>query len=321
MADPARSTPYPIPAALNLALSAGCFAGMVGLLTLASRLPPLGVAVCALAFAALGQPLFSLIHEAEHDKLHPARWVNEALGVVLSALFPGSFSLLRAAHLAHHRRNRTDAELIDFYRPGEHRIAKALKYYAVISGCLWIGSPLMSAVAAVLPARLFRPAPEQARATDLGTFLSFLAGLRPGRLRLELAVSVGLWAALAGALDLHLPAVAACYAAFAVLWASQQYVYHVRTPLHVVEGSFDLRMSRPMQAWFLNFNYHLTHHRAVHVPWIHLPAVAEEPPWRPYGRTWLDSWRPPRPYTWAWPQRLQTRGPLPQPPPPEFTRP
>lgn len=312
----------PVPGRLNLLLAGLCASGMVGVLALASAsvsAPALGL--WAGAFALLGQPLFSLIHEAEHDKLHPHRGLNDAVGVLLSALFPGSFSILRAAHLAHHRRNRTDAELIDYVRPGEVRLFKTIKYYTLISGALWVGSPLLSMVAAFLPARVFKPAPEQPKDTDLGTFLSFMAGLAPWRLRAELAAVVGLWGGLVSVLDLRPGAVALCYAAFAALWGSQQYVYHVRTPLHVVEGSFDLHMGPLARRWFLNFNYHLTHHREPHVPWVHLPRVAERQPWRPYLRTWARSWLPPRPFAAAWPQQLLTRGPLPPGAPPEFQGP
>ncbi|MBK7758298.1 MAG: fatty acid desaturase [Deltaproteobacteria bacterium] len=81
-------------------------------------------------------------------------------------------------------------------------------------------------------------------------------------------------------------------------------------------------MPRWMSLFYLRFNYHLTHHRQPMVPWSHLPDVAEEPPWRPYGLTWIRSWAPPRPMTAAaWPESWQRRGPLPQNPPPELRRP
>ncbi|MCB9759760.1 MAG: fatty acid desaturase [Alphaproteobacteria bacterium] len=314
------SRTHPIPGGLNLALTAGVFAASLGLLGLGERLGGLGLAACALAFAVLGQTNFALIHEAEHDKLHPRQGVNDAAGVLLSALFPGSFTVLKAAHLMHHRRNRSDAELIDFYRPGE-RWAKTLKYYTLISGAIWVGSPLVSVALCFVPGRWFRPDPGRAKGTDLTTFLSFLEGVNPWRIRAEVALTVGLWAAVIPMLSLSWTTLALVYATFAFFWASQQYVYHVRTPLHLVEGSFDLRMPRWLGWLWLHFNYHLTHHRTVSVPWLYLPEVAQEQPWRPYLRTWLTSWRPPRPVLAAWPERFVARGPLPAPAPPEFSGP
>jgi len=101
-----------------------------------------------------------------------------------------------------------------------------------------------------------------------------------------------------------------CYAAFAFSWSSQQYIYHVRSPRHLVEGAFNLRLSRPFELLYLNFNYHLTHHRAVSVPWIHLPRVAGRPPVREYWMTYLKLWAPPEPVSSAWPVQFQARGQL-----------
>jgi len=72
------------------------------------------------ADAALVMQLgFCLAHEAVHSKLHPNHNVNEALGVLLFSLFPGSYGFFKVAHLIHHQRNRSDAELEDYVLPGE----------------------------------------------------------------------------------------------------------------------------------------------------------------------------------------------------------
>lgn len=313
---------YPIPARLNLTLCVAVAGSMVGLLWGASRASELWLQLlCGLGFAVLGQTCFALIHEAEHSKLHPHRGINDAAGVLLSALFPGAFTVLRAAHLAHHRRNRSEVEFIDYYHPHESRLLKTLKYYALISGVIWIGSPLASLATCFVPARHFAADPERQSGVDLGSFLTFLAGASRRRVRQEVLITLALWALMVPLLGLTVAGLGIAYAAFAFFWASQQYVYHVRTPLHLVEGSFDLRMSALSQRLYLNLNYHLTHHRAVQVPWLYLPQAAQEPPWRPYLSTWLASLRPPRPAAMAWPPRFIARGPLPSPVPEEFRRP
>lgn len=316
---------WPIPSGLNLVVTALVVVGQLSALALATHGGGLGAtALAALLYGTLGQPAFALLHEAEHGKLHPNVRVNEALGVLLGAMFPGSFSILRAAHLLHHRRNRSEEEMIDLYRPGE-RLKKTLSYYALLSGLIWVGSPLLALALCGLPWPKAGPATSSTagpRNIRLAEFLSFLEGVRPWTVRAEVTFAAVLWAGLVLALGLSLWPTLACLGAFATLWASQQYVYHVRTPLHLVEGAFDLAMPRWMSLFYLRFNYHLTHHRQPMVPWSHLPDVAEEPPWRPYGLTWLRSWAPPRPMTAAaWPESWQRRGPLPQNPPPELRRP
>ncbi|MCK6520179.1 fatty acid desaturase [Myxococcota bacterium] len=314
---------WPIPSGLNLVVTALVVVGQLLCLALATHGGAWGWTLLgALVYGTLGQPAFALLHEAEHGKLHPNPRVNEALGALLGALFPGAFSILRAAHLLHHRRNRSEEEMIDLYRPGE-RLKKTLSYYALISGLIWIGSPLLALALCVVPWPKVGGGPAAGpRNIRLAEFLSFLEGVRPWAVRAEVTLTLALWAGLAWGLQLALWPTLACLAAFATLWASQQYVYHVRTPLHLVEGAFDLAMPRWMSLFYLRFNYHLTHHRQPMVPWLYLPEVAEEPPWRPYGLTWLRSWAPPRPMSAAaWPSTWQRRGPLPPDPPPELRRP
>ena len=108
-------------------------------------------------------------------------------------------------------------------------------------------------------------------------------------------------------------AVLICYFAFAFSWSSQQYIYHVRSPRHLVEGAFNLKLWRPLELLYLNFNYHLSHHRAVSVPWIHMRRWTLEhaqAPTQRYFATYLRMWRPPEPVELAWPVEFQPKGPL-----------
>ncbi len=316
----AREGAYPVPGRLNLALTLAQVGGSVALLWLASHATSaLVLALAVAAFAFLMQMGFSLIHEAEHDKLHPSRLVNDAQGVLLAALFPGSYQFMKVAHLAHHRKNRADAELVDYWRPGERPWLKGLQYYLLICGLVWVGVPLLTVVIALTPEALLRrnnrpagaaPA-DETKASSAQLYLAFLREARPWRVRAELAFTLALWWALFAGLDLTWSAVGWCYAAFAFSWASQQYIYHIRTPRHLVEGALNLRLHAPLRLLYLNFNYHLTHHRAPKVPWLHLPAATGEPPSQPYWRTYLRLWAPPQPVAMAHPVEHQTKGPLP----------
>jgi fatty acid desaturase len=263
------------------------------------------------AFCLMGHGLFSLLHEAEHDKLHPDRRINYLAGVWLGAFFPASFTILRAAHLTHHARNRSDAELIDYYRPGENRWLKTTKYYAMIGGGLWIGSVVLSILMCFLPSRYYPGHSVTVPGTNATTYLSFMNRADTWRIRREVTFGIALWLALTLLLNLNAAAVAS-YLIFGFVWSTQQYIFHVRTPLHLVEGSWNLHMW-PFFSWlFLNGNYHLTHHRYPKMPWNQLPAVTEGKPQRSYLRTWAHSLLPPRPIADAWPQQFVPKGPLPE---------
>ena len=314
MNDP-RPPAYPIPAALNVALTIALAAGAIALLWLASHASGALFAAAVLGFAFWMQMGFSLLHEAEHGKLHPDRFVNDLLGTVVASLFPGSYQLLKVAHLSHHRKNRSDAELVDYVRPGESPLGKRAQYYALVCGLVWIGVPLLTVLVAIVPWGLLPKGAEGAKGDESARsgpamYLAFVRELGAWRVRLETLVVVALGAVLFRAFHLEWPAVCACYAAFGFSWSSQQYIYHVRSPRHLVEGAFNLRLWRPLELLYLNFNYHLTHHRGVSVPWIHLRAATEDLPTEGYLATYLRLWRPPESVSEAWPVEFQARGRL-----------
>jgi fatty acid desaturase len=303
---------YAIPGRLNLLLVAVQMSAAFAILTLASRVHNRYLLMTlAIVFAFVMQMGFCLAHEAVHRKLHPNRTINIGAGVLAFALFPGSLHFFEVAHLLHHRRNRSNDELEDYVLPGENPWIKRIMYYLLISGLFWLLLPVSSIVVAMIPRSSMRlPNPDD----DAGAFrrfVQFLNGVKPGRVRRDLLVTSAVWAIAFPLLHLRLASVAVCYAAFGFSWASQQYIYHVRTPRHAVLGALDLKLWRPVRWLYLNFNYHLTHHLAVWVPWNHLPSIAAQQPERGYMNTYLDLWRPPESLEDAWPAQYQESGPLP----------
>ena len=299
---------WPIPATLNLALVATWASAAIGLLFLASSGGWTLAVAAAVAFSFVMQLGFSLVHEAEHDKLHPDRRVNDACGWLLAAMFPGSYAFMRGAHLLHHRRNRADAELVDYVRPSESATVKAMQYYALVCGLVWVGVPLISLAIALLPRGVVRLRPTTS--SSAAEYLNALLALSPWRVRAEVGLAVALWAGLF-ALGLDPLRVGLCYAAFAFSWSSQQYVYHVRSPRHLVDGAFDLALWAPMSWLYLKFNHHRAHHRDVRVPWLYMDQLEPVAPTQGYLATYLALWAPPRPVGEAWPPELVRRGPLP----------
>jgi fatty acid desaturase len=302
---------YPIPSILNVLLVVAQMAAALAILRAASVVTnTFMVCFIAVGFAFIMQLGFCLSHEAVHGKLHGQRRVNLGLGILTFSLFPGSYHFFEVAHLIHHRRNRSDGELEDYVLPSEAPWLKRLMYYLLISGLFWLLIPLSSIAIAIIPKNsIDLPAPGE----DAGVFrrfAQFLNEVRPSRVRRDLFIAGLLWIVAIPLLHLKLYAIAECYSVFAFSWASQQYVYHVRTPRHAVLGALDLRLWRPLELLYLHFNYHLTHHFAVWVPWIYLPRIAAQHPSQGYFRTYLGLWRPPELVDEAWPPSHQVSGPL-----------
>jgi fatty acid desaturase len=305
-------TQYPIPGTMNLWLAAAQMSAAFTVLGLASRVHSAYLlAALAVAFAFVMQMGFCLAHEAVHRKLHSDRRVNLGVGVLMFSLFPGSLHFFEVAHLIHHHRNRSDDELEDYVLPGETAWIKRAMYYLLISGLFWLLLPFSSIVVAMIPRnRIHLPRPDD----DSGAFrkfVQFLNEVRPGRVRRDLLVAALVWGIAFPLLHLRFSAIVVCYGAFAFSWASQQYIYHVRTPRHAVLGALDLRLWRPVRWLYLNFNYHLTHHLAVWVPWTYLPSIAAKQPSRGYLNTYVHLWQPPESLEKAWPAQYQMSGPLP----------
>jgi fatty acid desaturase len=306
------STQYPIPGTLNAGLTAAQIIVSFALLGAASHAKTFwATGPFAIAFAFVMQLGVGLAHEAAHSKLHANPAVNDGLGILLYSLFPGSYHLFEISHLTHHRRNRSDAELEDYILPGEIRWRKSVAYYFILCGMFWFLTPFALVAIAMIPGRSVQiPAPGE-NAGGFSRYLQFINSVNPMRIRRDLLVTVVVWTSAWLLLHLKLSHLAVCYVAFAFCWASQQYLYHVRTPRHVVLGAVDLHLWRPLELLYLHFNYHLTHHVAAWVPWIYLPKIAAEKPTRGYLATYLEQWRPPQPLEKAWPPEFQVSGPIP----------
>jgi fatty acid desaturase len=303
---------YKIPGTLNLWLSSTQFCIALTILAFCSHSTNILVQLSlAVAFAFVMQTGFCLAHEAVHRKLHPNRTVNLSFGVAMFSIFPGSFHFFEIVHLIHHRRNRSDDELEDYVLPQESAWTKRAMYYLLISGLFWLLIPLSSIAIAMIPKKRIHLAAPDEESGVFRKFAQFLNEVRPGRVRRDVLCAAVLWGLAFPLLRLRLYDVLLCYAVFAFSWASQQYIYHVRTPRHAVLGALNLRLWRPLQWLYLNFNYHLSHHLAVWVPWNHLPSIVAEQPTRGYLQTYGQLWQPPQAIEHAWPAAHQTSGPLP----------
>lgn len=278
-------------------VAAAQLAAWAGIITLLHRVEgwPARLAL-ALLFCLMMQGVFSMIHECIHHHGHPVPWVNSALGAVTAAIFGTAYALFRVNHEGHHIRNRSRAEVAEYIYPGESALRKTFTYYFAILGGIWLGSFVAALVLPFIPyrwaARLNRPAQSMN-----GYSLSFaeFSARDWWVLRLESLAGAALWAGAFVAFAWDWRVVAALYAAFAFSWSSLQWVYHMRTPLHPVEGAYDLRAPLPVRWLFLNFNYNLTHHRHPDLPWQEMHAKVDPRETQPLWYRYLAVFKAPEP--------------------------
>jgi fatty acid desaturase len=283
-----------VPGTLNIALALAIVAAGIGLQWMASHAASwLTVAAVGVAFSFLYLPLYSLLHEAEHRVFHGNEVVNEAFGVLLAVFFPGPFTFLRACHLGHHRRNRSEAERFDLYYPGESLGKKRLEFFFLYLGGFWLLVPLATIGLllwpSILRSSLVQDAPEAA---------AMINGVPKGyvrRIRLEALLTVGVHAALILALGLRWEIYALLYGLYGLSWSAQQYITHADSPRHVLNGAHNLKAYRPYELLLLHFNWHLAHHQHPKVSWLYLPRLDDPTRIRPgYLTAFFHFWRGPQ---------------------------
>ena len=292
----------PIPRALNLALVVAASGSALGLLWLASRVESVAALVAiAIAFSYVNNTVFALMHESVHGLLHPSPAANDWIGRWLAAFFPTGLTFHRTCHLGHHRRNRTEVELFDYYTPQDVRAVKVVQWYGILTGLYWILPPIGCLALLVLPHRLLfglldSRGSATAEHTGAEAMLSGFAEAPAARLRLEVLLTIALQALFVVTLDLTAVGWCACYAAFAVNWSSLQYADHAWSRLDVREGAWNLRVNPVVRWLFLNYHHHLAHHRRPDVPWRYLGRYVDRDEPRPsFARIYASMWRGPRP--------------------------
>ncbi len=292
-----------IPARQNLALVVASVLVASLLLWFASVTSSLSLQiVAAIGFSLIGNTLFSLLHEAVHGILHPNERVNDWLGRVVGAFFPTGFTFQRICHLGHHRRNRSEAELFDYYKPGDNKVLKYLQWYGILTGIYWVSAPLgclaYLVLAPVMGPRILRLGEARLlRESGATAMLSGFSGAPVFKVCAEILFAAIVQAALIWALDLTLSGWCVCYLAFALNWSSLQYADHAWSVLDVRKGAWNLRVNPILRAFFLNYHDHRVHHEDPSVPWLYLPRYVDPDEKRPsFGSMYLAMWHGPRPY-------------------------
>lgn len=282
---------------MNLMVGAAQIAAWAGLITAIQRVDGVAPKIAlGVLFCLMMQGVFSMMHECIHHHGHPSARMNWALGAAMGAIFGTAYTLFRVNHEGHHVRNRSRAEVAEYIYPDESALRKTFTYYFAILGGIWLGSFVAALVLPFVPYRdagkLNRPAKSMN-----GYSLSFAEFSRRdwAILRLEALLGWVVWLGAFMLLDWDWRVVAALYAGFAFSWSSLQWVYHMRTPLHPVEGAYDLRAPLPVRWLFLNFNYNLTHHRFPNLPWQEMHAKVNRGETQPLWYRYLLVFKSPEP--------------------------
>lgn len=282
----------------NLLLVAGILCLQAALLWLASHSTGITVAVAALIFAYAGLTAYALMHEAVHQNLHSNSRTNYLAGCVVSWLMPTSFTFLEIPHEVHHRNNRTDHEMFDYYYPDDNLVIKYAQWYSILIGIYPPIIPLGSILMAVVPG-IFRLRPwGMAKSSSIIFDRDLFTPRVIAKIRLEVLGGFVFWLALFLLLDLSWIGVAILYAAFWFNWSTRQYVTHAFSPRSVIDGAWNLRVGPVMQRVLLNGHWDLVHHTYPELRWQELPAHGSRSR-APisYWRQYLRLWRGPRPNT------------------------
>ena len=284
---------FSIPSRINVMLAAGVMLLAVVLLWLGSSLTLIWSLPLGVVFSFLLLTNYALMHEASHDVLHHNGKVNWFMAMVLSWLFPMSFTVFKVSHVVHHCCNRTDHEMFDCYYEKDFKPVKYIQWYGLLLGLWWPLIPIGNLLLAVHPGLLRSKPFRRARSTAV-VFDDYDKTLTR-RLRLEVLSGVMFWFVLVFGLQLRWETLAIYYACFAFNWSTRQYVTHAFTVRDVKNGALNLSVSRPMSWVLLQGQWDLVHHQHPHVPWIHLPVLGRgsRPPVS-YLKQYISLWKGPR---------------------------
>lgn len=285
---------FPIPEKTNLALFLVSFPLIWGLLWSASHLSWGWALTAALIFSQANHLPFSLLHESVHDVLSASTWRNQLLGRLCAAAFPTSYTLQKIAHLNHHRRNRTDLDLYDYYLPSQSQAHRNFGLYAGnLLGLYWFCIPLSTLIYFFFPwiytSSWFAEKP--ARLLEFETYVKEIGQHPKKPIWLECGFAVVYQVFIFWALDLNWQGWLLCHWAFALHWSALQYADHAWSVRDIINGAWNLKVNPITRAFALNYHYHLVHHRFPWLPWIHLPKKlnpneAQPSFWSIYFRLW-----------------------------------
>jgi len=286
---------YKIPNRINLSITIICSVMYFLLLWKASHVDHYGwVILCGFLFAVNMVPVYSLIHEAEHEILHSNERVNNMMGRWLSTLFIAPYTFFKHCHLKHHKKNRTDEEMWDLYYEHQEKFKKYGTLYGMMVGLgyfsMWLAVLLYAVAPGLIYSRFFYSH------TEIGGFIKGSDRKDKVIHSQQESIAVILFQIIIFyLLDLNWTSWLTLFVMHGFLWSSQNYVNHAFSPRDIIHGAHNLKMPSWLKWIYLNFNLHLAHHQNPKIPWIHLPEYVSEGSGRiTFLRNYLRLWKGPR---------------------------
>jgi fatty acid desaturase len=283
----------------NWLILIGAFCAVWYCLWSASHGPWWRMLLAAVGFALFNNTLFALLHEAVHGVASPSLTRNELMGHLTAVILPTSFTMQRVGHLGHHRRNRTDLELYDYYLPHQKRWLRNLWMYGGnLMGGYWCSIPIMGLLYLLAPRVWCSPWFVERVAPNLG-FGPYVADMSKLPVRTvwpEVARAFAYQLSVFYLLDLNWQGWLLAHWFFALYWSALQYVDHAWSARDVVEGAWNLRVPGPIRWVALNYHLHLAHHRQPEASWVELPKLVDPDEYQPtFVDIYLSLWGGVRP--------------------------
>jgi len=265
---------YPIPAGKNLVIACSQLVLLPAILWTAGQVHQWwGIALLSLAYGIAMNSGYAMLHEAEHNLLHPNPILNQTMGALLALFFPAPFHLIRQGHIGHHIRNRSDDEAFDLYFDDENQFWKYVQLYGTLTGMFWVLIFVTNFVV------LFKPTIITPRYTRFNRPTeAFLESLNPkyrSLIQLEALAAILLHASMIYFWKIPLLNYAAVMFGFGFIWSAMQYAHHYGTVRDVQKGAMNLKTFRLLDLIWLNHNWHLNHHMRPTVSWVYLPRLSD----------------------------------------------
>lgn len=286
---------FPIPKGINMVVILCCSGLYFFLLTLGSQTPEIGFKfLIGLAFGVVMIPVYSLMHEAAHNTLHPNYKLNVFLGQYLSTLFVTSYHFFRHCHLKHHKKNRTDEEMWDLYYEHQNKWLRFGNLYLMMIGfgyfALWLSVVLFALAPSLVHSRFFK------KHKEIRGFLT--GGDHPFKLRTsqkESLIVIAFQVFCLWSIQWDFTTWIILFLVHGFIWSSQNYVNHAFSPRDIINGAHNLKVPRWMNIIYLNFNIHLAHHQNPNIPWIHLSRYIKSEQGRlSFFENYIRLWKGPR---------------------------
>lgn len=288
------SKKFAIPSAINiLAVLIISFLYFFLLITVSAQEHWYWIILIAVSFGILMIPVYTLIHEAEHNILHTNQIINDILGRWLSCLFIAPFSFIKHCHLRHHKKNRTDIEMWDLYYEHQSKWKRYGNLYFVMIGFGYLGIVL-----SVILFSTFYKLVYSGIFTGHTETRGFLEGSHTrGKIktfRFESIVVIVFHALCFWIFKFSWSAWICCYLVHGFIWSSQNYVNHAFSPRDIINGAHNLKVPVWLKLIYLNFNLHLAHHQNPKIPWIHLSHYVKNGSYKiSFFKNYLRLWKGP----------------------------